>query len=128
MNRDNSIAMQEQEEILDAIRENSVLVEIHSSSALGATLLAFNQTARQYGKPEMDAQAWVEQELPNALLARKRTWEYSAKTKNNKAFVEEMKAISKLFTIPESTHVKYQERMLARFEAEQACRVKYGVQ
>lgn len=125
---DNSKAMAEQEQLLDAIQENAVCVTILAGSALGASLLAFNQIARQYGEPELSAQEWVEKELPNALLARKRAWKYSADTRNLKAYAEEMRAIAKLFTVPAPDQPKYMERMVARFEAEQNCRAKYGIQ
>lgn len=126
--RDNSTALAEQELILDAIAENEVCVSITAGSALGASLIAFNQIARKYNEPELTPQEWVEKELPNALLARKRAWEYAAKTRSEKAFAEEMRAITKLFTVPPSDHPKYMERMVARFEAEQSCRAKYGIQ
>lgn len=127
-NRNNATALQEQEELVAAIAEDSVCVTITTGSSLGASLLAFNSIARQYGEQELSAQEWAEKELPNALTARKRAWEYSAKTQNNKAYVEEMRVIGKLFTVPTPDHVKYQERLMARYEAEQACRAKYGVQ
>ena len=127
-NRDNATALAEQEAIVQAISEDSICVTITTGSALGASLLAFNQIARKYGEPELSPQEWVEKELPNALTARKRAWEYSAKTQTNKAFVAEMVTISKLFTVPPAEHPEYQRRMLARFEAEQACRAKYGIQ
>ena len=128
MEKDNSKAMAEQEELLDAIKEDAVCVSITAGSPLGATLLAFNQIARQYDEKELSAQEWAEQELPNALLARKRAWKYSADTRNLKAYAEEMRAIGKLFTVPAPAHAKYMERMVARFEAEQNCRAKYGIQ
>lgn len=126
--RDNSAALAEQEAIVDAIAENAVCVTITAGSALGASLIVFNQVARLHNESELSPQEWVEKELPNALLARKRAWEYAAKTRNEKAFAEEMRAITKLFTVPASDHPKYMERMVARFEAEQAARLKYGIQ
>lgn len=126
--RDNSTALAEQELILDAISENEICASITAGSALGASLIAFNQIARKYGESELTPQEWVEKELPNALLARKRAWEYASKTRSEKAFAEEMRAITKLFTVPPSDHPKYMERMVARFEAEQNCRAKYGIQ
>ena len=126
--RDNSKALAEQEEIVNAIGEDTVCVTIRTGSTLGAILLAFNQIARAHGQEEHSPQEWVELELQNALTARKRTWEYSATTRNNKAFVAEMIAIKKLFTVPEPDHANYLSRMQARFEAEQNCRTKYGIQ
>jgi hypothetical protein len=126
--RDNSKALVEQEELLAAIGEDSVIAEVRSGSPLGATLLAFNQIARMHGRQEASPQEWSELAIKTGLLAIKRTWEYSATTRNNKAYVEEMKAIAKLFTVPEPEHPKYLERMSARYEAEQNCRAKYGVQ
>lgn len=126
--RNNAAALAEQEMIVDAIAENAVCVTITAGSPLGASLVAFNQIARQYGEDELTPQEWVDKELPNALLARKRAWKYAADTRNDKAFAEEMRAISKLFTVPAPDHAKYQERLFARFEAEQNCRAKYGVQ
>jgi len=128
MSRDNSKAMLEQEAIVDAIGEDTVCVEIRTGSALGASLLAFNQIASKYGAEQHSPQEWVELELANALTARKRAWEYSAKTQANKAFAEEMRVISKLLTVPAPDAPKYMERLQARFEAEQTCRAKYGVQ
>jgi|HubBroStandDraft_2_1064218.scaffolds.fasta_scaffold173180_1 hypothetical protein len=128
MSRDNSKAMLEQEEIVNAIGEDTVCVTIRTGSALGAILLAFNQIARKHGAEEHSPQEWCELELQNALTARKRAWEYSAKTQSNKAFAEEMRVISKLFTVPAPDAPKYMERLQARFEAEQTCRAKYGVQ
>jgi hypothetical protein len=124
----NANALAEQEAIVKAIGEDSVCVSITTGSALGATLLAFNQIARKYGQAEMSPQELVDAELPNALTARKRAWEYSDKTRSNKAFVEEMRVIAKLFHVPASDHAEYHKRMSARFEAEQACRAKYGIQ
>lgn len=126
--RNNAQALAEQEEIVNAIGEDSVCVTIRTGSALGAILLAFNQTARKHGAEEHSPQEWCELELANALTARKRAWEYSAKTQNNKAFAEEMRVISKLFNVPSPEHPKYMERMVARFDAEQTCRAKYGIQ
>lgn len=128
MSRDNAKALAEQEEIVQAISENEVCVTIHAGTALGASLIAFNQVASKYNVPPRTPQEWVEQELPNALLARKRAWEYAATTRNEKAFADEMRVIAKLFNVPTSNHPKFQERMLARFEAEQSCRAKYGIQ
>lgn len=128
MDRDNSVALQEQEALLQAIEEDSVCVEIFTGHAIGASLLAFNQIARQHGKGERSPQEWAELAIHDGLLAIKRTWEYSAKTRNNKAFVEEMRAITKLFTLPPTEHPKYHDRLQARFDAEQACRSKYGIQ
>lgn len=128
MERDNSKAMVEQEELLQAISDDTVLVEVRSSSALGASLLTFNQTAAKHGRKELAPQEWAELAIATGLLAIKRTWEYSATTRNNKAYVQEMKDIARLFTVPDSTHAKYLERMTARFEAEQNCRAKFGVQ
>lgn len=128
MSKDNSKAMVAQEELVAAIGNDTVIVEIRSSSALGASLLAFNQIAEQYGEEQLDPQAWVDKELPNALLARKRAWKYSADTRNTKAFAEEMRTIAKLFTVPAPDHANYMPRMQARFEAEQNCRAKYGIQ
>lgn len=126
--RDNSTAMAEQESLLVAIAENGVCVEIKAGSPLGATLLAFNQTASKHGRKELSPQEWAELAIATGLLAIKRTWEYSAKTQNNKGFVEEMRSIAKLFTVPAPEHPEYQKRMFARFEAEQHCRAKFGVQ
>lgn len=128
MKRDNSTAMQEQEEIVNAIGEDTICVTIRTGSPLGASLLAFNQIARKHGQEEHSPQEWVELELANALTARKRAWEYSAKTQSNKAFAEEMRVIAKLFTVPAPDQPKYMERLQARFEAEQTCRAKYGIQ
>ncbi len=126
--RDNSTALAEQEALVEAIAQNDECVSITSGSPIGATLLAFNQTASKHNRKEMSPQEWAELAIATGLLAIKRTWEYSAKTQNNKAFVDEMRTISRLFTVPAPDHVNYQQRMLARFEAEQACRAKYGVQ
>jgi hypothetical protein len=128
MNRDNSEAMQEQEELMQAIADDIAVVVIKSSTPLGATLLAFNQVAAQHGVDARAPQEWCELELPLALLARKRAWEYAAKTRSEKKFAEEMRSISKLFTVPVPEHPAYKDRLLARFEAEQNCRVKYGIQ
>lgn len=127
-NKDNSTALAEQEALLESIGENLPCVEILSGSSLGATLLAFNQVARLHGRKELAPQEWAELAIATGLLAIKRTWEYSAKTQNNKSFVDEMKAIAKLFTVPASDQPKYLERMTARYEAEQTCRLKYGIQ
>lgn len=127
-NTNNATALAEQEALVEAIGENSVCVSITTGSPLGASLLAFNAIARKHGQEEHSPQEWVELELANALTARKRAWEYSAKTRSNKDYVAEMVTIAKLFTVPAPDHAKYLERMTARFEAEQACRAKYGVQ
>ncbi len=126
--RDNSKALAEQEQILEAIAENNVIVTIASGSALGAAIIAFNQTAKAYGRKEMSAQEWAEVAIPNGLLALKRSWKYTADTRNTKEFAEEMRTIGKLFTVPAPEHPKYLERMSARYEAEQNCRVKFGIQ
>lgn len=126
--RDNSNALVEQAELVEAIGADTLIVEIRSSSPLGATLLAFNQTARKHGRKELGSQEWAELAVATGLLAIKRTWEYSAKTQNNKGFVEEMRVIAKLFTVPAPDHTEYGKRMFARFEAEQACRAKFGIQ
>jgi hypothetical protein len=127
-NTDNSIALAEQEQLVQAIAENDVCVEITAGSPLGATLLAFNQTARKAGRKELAPQEWAEIAIATGLLALRRSWEYTAITRNTKAFADEMRTIAKLFTVPASEHPKFQERMLARYEAEQACRAKYGIQ
>jgi hypothetical protein len=126
--RDNSTALAEQEALVDAIQENDVCVSLTSGSALGATLLAFNQVARKHSRSEKSPQEWAEIAIATGLLALKRSWEYTANTKNTKAFADEMKTISKLFHVPSPEHPKYLERMSARFEAEQNCRAKYGIQ
>lgn len=118
----------EQQAIVDAIAKDSVCVEITTASVLGAVLVAFNQTAKKHNRVEQSPQQWAELAITTGLLAIKRTWEYSAKTRNNAAFVAEMRTIATLFTVPTPDHAKYREKMFARFEAEQACRVKYGVQ
>jgi hypothetical protein len=128
MTRDNSTAMQEQEALLKAIKSDEIVVSISAATALGASLLAFNSIASKFGKQEKTPQEWAEQAIQQGLEAIRRTWEYSEKTRTNKEFANEMRTIAKLFHVPESTHPKYQERMLARFEAEQACRAKYGIQ
>ncbi len=128
MSKDNSKALAEQESIVSAIQENEVCVEIRSGSPIGATLVAFNQTASKYNRKEMTPQEWAEIAIATGLLALKRSWEYTANTKNVKAFTDEMRTIAKLFNVPTSDHPKYIERMTARFEAEQNCRVKYGIQ
>jgi hypothetical protein len=128
MSRDNSKALAEQEQIVNAISENEVCVSITSGSPLGATLVAFNQVASKYNRKEMTPQEWAEVAIATGLLALKRSWEYTANTKNIKAFTDEMKTIAKLFNVPDPTHPKYMERMVARFEAEQNCRAKYGIQ
>jgi hypothetical protein len=126
--RDNSLALEEQNQIVEAMQEDAVCVSITAGSVLGALLLAFNAVARQFDEDELSPQEWVEKELPNALLTRKRAWKYAMDTRNEKAYADEMRTIAKLFTVPAPDHVKYLERMTARFEAEQACRVKYGIQ
>jgi hypothetical protein len=126
--RNNATALAEQEALVDAIQENDVCVSLTSGSVLGSTLLAFNQTARKHNRKEMSPQEWAEIAIATGLLALKRSWEYTANTKNTKAFADEMKTISKLFTVPTPEHPKYMERMVARFEAEQNCRAKYGIQ
>lgn len=139
---DNSTALAEQQALLDAVKENANCVEITTGSLVGSTLVAFNETAKLHNRKEMSPQEWAELAIATGLLAIKRTWEYSAKTRNNSAYVEEMKVIAKLFTVPEppiismtstpETHQGlfdiYIKRMTARFEAEQNCRAKYGVQ
>lgn len=125
---DASTAMSDQELIVNAISEDSVCVELKTGSPLGATLVAFNQTAKKHGRKEMSPQEWAEIAIATGLLALKRSWEYTAVTRNTKAFVDEMKTIAKLFTVPTPEHPKYLERMSARFEAEQNCRAKYGIQ
>lgn len=126
--KDNSKALAEQESIVSAIQENDVCVEIRSGSPLGATLVAFNQTAVRHNRKEMTPQEWAEIAIATGLLALKRSWEYTANTRNQKEFVAEMRTIAKLFTVPAPEHTKYMERMQARFEAEQNCRAKYGIQ
>jgi hypothetical protein len=126
--KDNSKAMAEQEQIVNAIAENDVCVSITSGSPLGATLVAFNQTASKHNRKEMTPQEWAEIAIATGLLALKRSWEYTAITRNTKAFAEEMRTIAKLFTVPAPEHPKYLERMTARYEAEQNCRAKYGIQ
>lgn len=128
MSRDNSKALAEQDEIVAAISENSTIVEITSGSPLGATLVAFNQTASKHGRKELTPQEWAEIAIATGLLALKRSWEYTANTRNTKDFVNEMRTIAKLFTVPAPEHPKYLERMSARYEAEQNCRAKYGIQ
>jgi hypothetical protein len=128
MSKDNSKAMAEQEQVLSAIQENSVCVEITSGSPLGATLVAFNQTAAKHNRKEQTPQEWAEIAIATGLLALKRSWEYTANTRNTKEFANEMRTIAKLFTVPAPEHPKYLERMSARFEAEQNCRAKYGIQ
>ena len=76
----------------------------------------------------MSPQEWAEIAIATGLLALKRSWEYTANTRNLKAYAEEMRAIGKLFTVPAPDHAKYLERMTARYEAEQNCRAKYGIQ
>ena len=126
--KDNSKALMEQEAIVTAIAENDVCVEIRSGSALGASLVAFNQTASKHNRKEMTPQEWAEIAIATGLLALKRSWEYTANTRNIKSFTDEMRAIAKLFNVPAPEHPKYMERMVARFEAEQNCRAKYGIQ
>lgn len=128
MAKDNSKAMAEQESIVSAIQENGVCVEIHAGSPLGATLVAFNQVASKHNRKEMSPQEWAELAIATGLLALKRSWEYTAKTRNSADFVNEMRQIAKLFTVPAPEHPKYLERMQSRFEAEQNCRAKYGIQ
>jgi hypothetical protein len=128
MNRDNSKALAEQEQIVASIQENDVCVKIRSGSSIGATLVAFNQTASKHNRKEMNPQEWAELAIATGLLALKRSWEYTAKTRNSQAFVEEMRTIAKLFNVPSPEHPKYLERMSARYEAEQNCRAKYGIQ
>lgn len=127
-NKDNSKALAEQEAIVDAIAENSECVSITTATPLGAMLVAFNQTAKQYGRKEMSPQEWAEYAIPAGLIALKRSWKYTSDTRNLKEYANEMRAIGKLFTVPAPDHAKYQERMIARFEAEQNCRAKYGIQ
>jgi len=126
--RDNSKALAEQEAIVDAIAEDTQCVSITTATATGAILVAFNQVARTYGRPEMSPQEWAVLAISTGLTAIKRSWKYSADTQSRKDYVEEMRSIKKLFTVPDSTHPKYLERMTARFEAEQNCALKYGVQ
>jgi hypothetical protein len=128
MSKDNSKALAEQEAIVAAIAENDVCVSISSGSPLGATLVAFNQTASKHNRKEMSPQEWAEIAIATGLLALKRSWEYTANTRNQKEFVAEMRTIAKLFTVPAPEHPKYLERMSARYEAEQNCRAKYGIQ
>ena len=128
MVKDNSKAMAEQESIVAAIQENDVCVEIRSGSPLGATLVAFNQTATKHNRKEMTPQEWAEIAIATGLLALKRSWEYTANTRNTKDFINEMRTIAKLFSVPAPEHPKYLERMSARYEAEQNCRAKYGIQ
>ena len=128
MAKDNSKAMAEQEAIVDAIGENTVCVAITTASPIGAALLTFNQTASKHGRSEKSPQEWAELAIATGLLALKRSWEYTAKTRNSADFVNEMRQIAKLFTVPEPEHPKYLERMQSRFEAEQNCRAKYGIQ
>src|SRR5258708_25165149 len=128
MSKDNSKAMAEQDMIIAAIGENTVCVEITSGSPLGATLVAFNQTASKHNRAEQTPQEWAEIAIATGLLALKRSWEYTANTRNMKEFVSEMRTIAKLFTVPAPEHAKYLERMSARHEAEQNCRAKYGIQ
>lgn len=126
--KDNSTAHADQQAIVNAVEQDSTCVAITTKSVLGATLVSFNAIAKKHNRKEMSPQEWAELAIATGLLAMKRAWEYSDKTRNNTAYVEEMRAIAKLFTVPESTHPKYMEKMVARFEAEQACRAKYGVQ
>jgi hypothetical protein len=42
------------------------------------------------------------------------------------AFLDEMRLIGDLFSVPVPGHPEYQKRILERAEAEQACRRKYG--
>jgi hypothetical protein len=127
-NRDNSNALAEQEAIVNAIGEDTQCVSITTAMPIGAVLLAFNQIAKQYGRTEMSPQEWAELAISTGLTAIKRSWKYSADTQSRKDYVEEMRAIKKLFTVPDSTHPMYLQRMTARFEAEQNCAAKYGVQ
>ena len=127
-NKDNSTALADQEAILEAISEDSVLVEIRSSSPLGASLLAMNTIAKQYGQAEQSPQMWAEQELENGIKARKRTWDYSAKTQNRKALEEELIVIKRLFTVPAESDPHYTERYMARARAMDACQAKHGIQ
>lgn len=126
--KDNSKALAEQEEIVEAIAQDSVCVTITTAMPIGATLVAFNQIARQYGRKELGLQEWAELAIATGLTAIKRSWKYTAETQNLKEYAEEMRAIAKLFTVPAPDHVKFIERMTARYEAEQNCRVKYGIQ
>ncbi len=128
MSKDNSKAMAEQEAIVEAIGENTICVEITTASPIGAALLTFNQTSSKHGRQEKSPQEWAELAIATGLLALKRSWEYTAKTRNNTAFTEEMRTIAKLFTVPAPDHSKYIDRMTARYEAEQNCRAKYGIQ
>ena len=126
--KDNSKALAEQEEIVAAIAEDSVCVEITTAMPIGAVLVAFNQTAKMYGKAERTPQAWAEDFIADGLKAQVRTWKYTLETQNLKEHKVEMLAIKKLFTVPEKDHEKYHERLMARFEAEQNCNAKYGIQ
>jgi hypothetical protein len=128
MTKDNSKAMAEQEELVTAIGENTVCVSITTAQPIGAALLTFNQTACKHNRSEKSPQEWAELAIATGLLALKRSWEYTAKTRNSSAFVDEMRQIAKLFTVPAPEHSKYMERMQSRFEAEQNCRAKYGIQ
>ena len=128
MAKDNSKAMAEQEELVTAIGENTVCVSITTAQPIGAALLTFNQTASKHNRSEKSPQEWAELAIATGLLALKRSWEYTAKTRNSADFVNEMRQIAKLFTVPEPEHPKYMERMQSRFEAEQNCRAKYGIQ
>ena len=128
MAKDNSKAMAEQEELVTAIGENTVCVSITTAQPIGAALLTFNQTASKHNRTERSPQAWAELAIATGLLALKRSWEYTANTRNTKDFINEMRTIAKLFSVPAPEHPKYLERMSARYEAEQNCRAKYGIQ
>lgn len=128
MAKDNSKAMAEQEEIVEAIAQNDACVTITTAQPIGAALLTFNQTASKHNRSEKSPQEWAELAIATGLLALKRSWEYTAKTRNSADFVNEMRQIAKLFTVPAPEHPKYMERMQSRFEAEQNCRAKYGIQ
>ena len=126
--RNNATALLEQEELVQAIGENSVCVTITTGSALGASLLAFNMVARSFGKEEHSPQEWVELLFANTLNAQKSVWMYSVKTRNNKKLHEELKVINRLFTVPSPEHPAYAERRMAKMDAIDACEAKYGVQ
>ena len=128
MAKDNSKAMAEQDAIVEAIAQNDVCVTITTAQPIGAALLTFNQTASKHNRTEKSPQEWAELAIATGLLALKRSWEYTAKTRNSADFVNEMRQIAKLFTVPAPEHPKYLERMQSRFEAEQNCRAKYGIQ
>ena len=77
MKTDNSNALAEQEAIVDAIAEDTECVSITTGMPIGAILIAFNQTAKAFGRKEMSAQEWAELAIAQGLTAIKRSWKYS---------------------------------------------------